>query len=205
MSIGSRFLQWFIHISIPHTHPSPVSLCPMPRQNTSPLGYPFTKHIPNQALFSLPYNLPHQSSNPVEIRYRSPAYFHFRHRDLLSIYIYFSHSIPLFRSISPHSPFPSLPPLQPHPHTSHPAPFIHPRNKTPSDPNPYPLPPIHISHFPDASRSRRRSAFVRAWGGAGRCGFKSFVFFLRNLGRGGGERRGEGSCFPWGGGLGGFM
>ncbi len=101
------------------------------------------KHIPNQALFSLPYNLPHQSSNPVGIRYRSPAYFHLRHHDLLSIYIYFSHSIPLFWSISPHSPFPSLPPLQPHPHTSHPTPFIHPRNKTPSDPKPRNLYPPH--------------------------------------------------------------
>lgn len=196
MSIGSRFLQWFFHTSIPH--PSPASLCPMPHQNTSPLSYPFTKPIPNQTLFSLPCNLPHQSSNPVGIRYRSPAYFHLRHHSLLSIHIYFSHPIPLFCSISPHSPFPSLPskpictPSTHHPH--HPA--IQPQPHPPTKQNPfrskskartlYP-PPIHISHFPEPSRSRRRSAFVRAWGRVGRCGFKSLVFFLRNLGRGEGR------------------
>ena len=131
------------------------------------------------------------------------SYFHLRHHSLLSIYIYISptpspSSVPYH-----HTP---LPPLQPHPHT------IHPRNKTPSDQNPKPEP--HTPPPPPKFTSptsqilhdlSRRSAFVCAWGRVGRCGFRSFFFFLRNLGRGGGERRGEGSCFPWGGGLGGFM
>ncbi len=101
-------------------------------------------------------------------------------------------------------------PLPPTPSTHHPA--IQPHSST-HETKPLPIqthtPPPPPPQFTSPTSQNlhdlsRRSAFVRAWGRVGRCGFKSLVFFLRNLGRGGGERRGEGSLFSLGWWLGGL-